>query len=90
MDLHPESTARQAYQHELNFLPVADAAVAVPFGGVERSLQRHKVRNRPPLPATRQDLILQPGLTTTLDGRRLILIDNGTVDRMIVFGTTPT
>jgi 6-phosphogluconolactonase (cycloisomerase 2 family) len=54
---------------------------------VERCLQRHKVQNRPELPQTRQDLILQPEHTVTADGRRFVLIDNRMADRIMVFST---
>jgi hypothetical protein len=85
--MNPDLSARRAYNVELNQLPVPDAALAVPLTAIERSLQRHKVRNRPPLPLNRQDLILQGPHLVTNDGRRLLLIDDGMADRMLVFCT---
>jgi hypothetical protein len=83
----PDLSARRAYNWSLNQLTVADASVVAPLASVERSLQRHKVKNRPELPNTRQDWILQPDHSITLDGRPFVLIDNGILDRIIVFGT---
>jgi hypothetical protein len=86
---HEEWSARRAYNTEINNLPVAKAATAAPLSSMERSLQRYKVQRRPPLPATRQDLVLLPEHQVTTDGRRLLLIDDGVgPDRMLVFGTT--
>jgi len=63
------------------------AAVASPLSTIERSLQRHRIRNRPPLPLNRQDLQLQPQQSTTSDGRPFLLVDDGADDRLLVFGT---
>ena len=87
LDVQPEWSARRAYTTELGQFTVAEAAVLPPLTAVERSMQRHKVRNRPPLPATRQDLLLQTAHTTTTDGRRFLLLDDGLADRLLVFGT---
>jgi len=88
LETNPEWTAKRAYYSEVNRLPVQEAAVVAPLSAVERSLQRHKVRNRPPLPATRQHLVILPEHRVTTDGRRLLLIDDGlAADRMLVFGT---
>lgn len=87
LDDEPEWSARRAYNWTMNQLPVDEAALAAPLSSVERSLQRHKVQNRPELPQTRQDLILQPEHTVTADGRRFVLIDDGMADRILVFGT---
>jgi hypothetical protein len=87
LDEEPEWSAKRAYYSEVNGLSVADATVAPTLSSVERSLQRHKVKYRPPLPATRQDLVLPPNLTVTTDGRTFKLIDDGLADRLIVFGT---
>jgi len=87
LDVNHDLSARQAYNAELNILPVAEAAFTVPLITIERSLQRHKVRNRPPLPARRQDLILPASHTVTHDGRRMLLIDDGLVDKLMVFCT---
>lgn len=80
-------TAKQAYNLEINQLNVAAAATAPTLSSVERSLQRHKVKHRPPLPAARQDLDLPPESKLTTDGRQLLLIDDGAADRIMVFGT---
>lgn len=89
LDANPEWSARRAYNTEMNNLTVAEASVAVPLSVIQRSLNRHKVRNRPPLPATRQDLVLLPAHQMTTDGRQLLLIDDGApAERMLVFGTT--
>jgi hypothetical protein len=87
LSCHPEMLPRRAYNIELNQIPVAEAALAQPFDAMERSLQRHKVVNRPPLPNHRQHWILQPVHTMTRDGRRLLLIDDGAADRIVVFAT---
>ena len=87
LDTDPRCSSRQAYNAELNQRPVNAAAVSVPLASIERSLQRYTVRNRPPLPATRQDWVLQPGQMQTTDGRHLLLIDDGLGDRLLVFGT---
>lgn len=88
LETNPEWTAKRAYYSELNMLPVHEAAIAAPLSAVERSLQRYKIRNRPPLPATRQDLVIQPEHRMTIDGRRLLLVDDGVADdRMLIFGT---
>jgi len=84
---NPDMTAKQAYNLEINQLNVAAAATAPTLSSVERSLQRHKVQHRPPLPATRQDLDLPPESKLTTDGRQLLLIDDGAADRIMVFGT---
>lgn len=80
-------SAKRAYSAEINHLSVADAAIAPPLSTVERTLQRHKVKTRPPLPATRQALVLPASYTITTDGRPFKLIDDGQADRIIVFGT---
>ena len=87
LDDNPDWTAKKAYNCNVNRLPIAEAAVSVPLTAVERTLQRYKHRNRPPLPDTRQDLRLLPEHRLTTDGRRLLLIDDGLVDRILVFGT---
>jgi hypothetical protein len=85
---NPEWSARRAYNTEINKLPLPEASLAVPLSTIQRSLNHFKVRNRPPLPATRQDLILLPAHQATTDGRRLLLIDDGlAMDRLLVFGT---
>ena len=66
---------------------MADAAVAPTLASIERSMERHKVKNRPPLPGSRQDLNLPAILQLTTDGRQFVLIDDGTVDRILVFAT---
>ena len=66
---------------------VQQAAVTLPLSSVERSLQRHKVKNRPPLPSTRQDLVLDAQYSVTTDGRPFVLVDDGLADRLLVFGT---
>lgn len=83
----PEKPARRVYNEHITQLALDDAAVAAPLSLVERSLQRYKVRNRPPLPQTRLDLILQPEHTVTTDGRRFLLIDDGQADRIVVYAT---
>ena len=88
MDNTLNLTAKRAYNAEVNQLSVADAAIAPPLSTVERTLQRHKVKTRPPLPATRQDLALPARYTTTNNGRPFKLIDDGQADRIIVFGTS--
>lgn len=88
MEDEPEWSARHCYNSVLAQLPVAEAAVAVPLSTAERSLHRHRVRNRPPLPATRQDLVLGAQFSSTIDGRPFILVDDGQADRILVFGTT--
>jgi hypothetical protein len=40
LDTNPDWTAKNAYYSQINQLPVAEAAVAVPLSAVERSLQR--------------------------------------------------
>lgn len=80
-------SAKRAYNVEVNQLSIVDAAIAPPLTAVERTLQRHKIKNRPPLPATRQDLVLPATYTITTDGRPFKLIDDGQADRIIVFGT---
>lgn len=87
LDDQPEKSARSVYNEHITQLAVADAAVAQPLSSIERCLQRYKVRNRPPLPQTRQDLVLQPEHTVTTDGRRFLLIDDGQADRILVFAT---
>lgn len=82
-----ECSARRAYNWTMNQLPIDEAAVAAPLSSVERSLQRHKVRNHPQLPQTREDLVLEPEHTVTADGGRFVLIDDGMADRILVFGT---
>ena len=87
LEEQPDWSARQAYNWQMNQLPVDEAALATPLTSVERSLQRFKVANRPPLPATRQDLMLGNNQTVTNDGRRFLLIDDGQADRIVVFCT---
>lgn len=86
-DDEPDWTARHCYNHVLGQLPIQQAALAEPLSRVERSLQRHKVRNRPSLPNTSQDLVLDAQYSSTLDGRAFVLIDDGMMDRILVFGT---
>jgi hypothetical protein len=88
LEVNKDSTAKQAYNVEINKLTVAAAASAPTLPSVERSLQRYKVKNRPPLPAARQDLVLSPEYQLTTDGRQFLLIDDGTIERIMVFGTT--
>lgn len=87
LDVNADWTAKRAYNAELTQLPIGDAALVQPFVSMERSLQRHKVASRPELPRTRQDWVLPPALTLTTDRRRLVLIDDGAADRIIVFAT---
>jgi hypothetical protein len=88
LDVEPEWSAKRAYYSELNEPSVTDATVAPTLSSVERSLQRHKVKHRPPLPAaSRQDLVFPANLVLTTDGRPFKLIDDGLVERLIVFGT---
>jgi hypothetical protein len=87
LDNNPDLTAKQAYNGEVNLLNVAAAATAPSFASTERSLQRYKVTHRPPLPASRQDLVLPATSIVTSDGRQLLLIDDGAADRILVFGT---
>ncbi len=84
----PEWSARLVYKEHITQLSVQEASVAVPLIAVERSLQRHKVSNRPVLPVTRRELVLQIPHTTTTDGRTFVLVDDGLDDRILVFGTT--
>lgn len=69
---------------------MAQAAVTAPLSTVERSFQRQKVKNRPPLPAARQDLQLDAQYSVTNDGRPFVLVDDGQADRILVFGTIET
>jgi hypothetical protein len=87
LDDNPDFTAKQAYNSEINQLNVAAAATAPTLSAIERSLQRYKVKHRPSLPATRQDLFLPPNTTVTTDGRQFLLTDDGATDRILVFGT---
>ena len=87
LDNNPDLTAKQAYTGEVNLLNVAAAATAPTFASTERSLQRHKVKHRPPLPASSQDLVLPATGIVTSDGRQLLLIDDGSAERILVFGT---
>lgn len=87
MEDEPERSARRIYNHQVNELDVDEAAVALPFSSVERSMQRYRVRNRPPLPDTRQNLVLLPEHTVTTDGKAFVLIDDGEADRILVFAT---
>jgi hypothetical protein len=87
LDDESDWSARRAYNWQLNQVAVSQASVTVPLSAIERTLQRHKVRNRPALPATRQDLVLTNDQTITSDGRRFLLIDDGVGDRLMVFGT---
>jgi hypothetical protein len=88
LDDNPDLTPKQAYNSEINQLNVAAAATAPTFAGSERTLQRHKMKHRPPLPASRSDLVIPDNYKLTTDGRQLVLIDDGAADRIIVFGTT--
>ncbi len=83
----PDWTARRSYDSVVGLMSVQAAAVTVPLMNMERSLQRHKYRNRPPLPQTRQDLVLGQQYMSTNDGRPFVLIDDGNADRILVFGT---
>jgi hypothetical protein len=89
LDDEPEWSARHAYRQQINQMSVAEAAVSTPLASVGRSLQRHKVRNRPLLPDARDDLVLLPEHTVTVDGRGFVLIDDGPGqnDRILVFAT---
>jgi hypothetical protein len=58
VDDEPEWTARRCYTDVLRHEPVQEAAFAPPLSSVERLFQRRKVRCRPQLPLTRQDLQL--------------------------------
>lgn len=87
LDDNPDLTAKQSYNREINHLTVTEAAVAPTLSSVERSLQRHKVKNRPVLPATCQDLVLAPTDKLTTDGRPFLLIDDGVAERILVFAT---
>ncbi len=87
LDRQHHWSAKRAYNAEVNALSVTDAAVAPPLASVERSLQRHKNKNRPPLPATRQDLVLPATYAITTDRRSFKLVDDGQTDRIIVFAT---
>jgi hypothetical protein len=85
----PEWSTRRVYKDQLAQMTVGEAATALPLSAVERSLQRHRVRNQPAMPDTRGDLILQGPHTVTSDGRAFLLIDDspGQGDRIIVFAT---
>ena len=87
LDNHSQYSAKRAYNAEVNQLTVNGAATAPVFSSIERSLQRHKVKNRPPLPQSRQALVLPASYSITTDGRPLVLIDDGQADRILVFGT---
>ena len=87
LDEEPQWTARRAYNNVVNQLTVDEASFVAPVTSVERALQWHKVRNRPALPTTRQDLVLEHEHTVTTDGRQFLLIDNGLADRILVFGS---
>ncbi len=75
------------YNDHLTQLTVAEAAVALPLSVVERSTHRHRAQDRPPLPASRRDLVLQLEHSVTSDGRAFVLIDDGLDDRILVFVT---
>jgi len=80
-------SSKRAYHAEVNGLSVADAAVATPLSAVVRSLDRHKVKHRPPLPATRRDLVFPANYTQTSHGRPFKLIDDGLDDKIAVFAS---
>ena len=82
-----DMTTKHAYNSEVDQLSLAAASTAPTLSSVERSLQRFKVKHRPPLPRTRQDLVIPQEFMTTTDGRQFILIDDGTADRILVYGT---
>jgi hypothetical protein len=87
IDDNPEWTVRRSYNDVLAQGTVQQAAVTTPLSAVERTLQRHKVRTRPTLPTTRQDLLLGVQYASTSDGRPFVLVDDGQADRILVFGT---
>ena len=87
MEDEPEWSARRVYHDHINQLDVAEAGMARPLSAVERSMQRYRVRNRPALPDSRQNLILLPEHSVTTKGRALVLIDDGQADRILVFAT---
>ena len=87
LESNPDMPAKQAYNHEINQLTIAAASTAPTFSSVERSLQRHKVKHRTALLATRQDLDLPVESKCTTDGRQFLLIDDGAADRIMVFCT---
>ena len=87
LDDNNKLTVRTVYNAEINGMPVAEAAVTVLLQAVERTLQRHKIHNRPPLPITRQEIVLTPAYTRTTDDRQFLLVDDGLINRMLVYGT---
>jgi len=87
MDVEPDLSVRQTYNTFIRQLPVDEAAVAAPLTALERTLQRHKVHNRPPLPETRLDLVLDHRHSTTSDGRPFVMVDDGADDRIVAFVT---
>jgi hypothetical protein len=87
LEVNIDITAKDAYNREINQLNTVAASTAPTFSSVERSLQRHKVKHRPALPATRQDLDLPVESKRTTDGRQFLLIDDGAADRIMVFCT---
>ena len=72
---------------EINDMSVAEAAVTVSLQAVERTLQRRKIQNRPPLPITRQEIVLTLAYTRTTADRQFLLVDDGLINRMLVYGT---
>jgi hypothetical protein len=87
MEGEPEWTARRCYNSVPGQLTVEEVAVTVPFSTVERSMQRQSPY-RPPLPATRQNLVLAAQYSSTINGRPFVLVDDGQADRILVFGTS--
>jgi hypothetical protein len=87
MDDNSEWSARRVYNDHMRDMTVDEAAKVLPLSTVARSMQRHRVRNRPELPNSRRDLVLQAQYAVTSAGQAFVLIDDGMDDKIVVFAT---
>ncbi|XP_018496452.1 uncharacterized protein LOC108864738, partial [Galendromus occidentalis] len=68
--------------------PTEEIGATLPmYGSVRSALQRHRAKDRPTLPQTLADIILEGQWATTKLGVTFLMIDDGTTDRMLGFLT---
>ena len=67
---------------------IEEISVALPtLANVNSSLHRVRAATRPPLPFSLADMVLSADLTTTKDGQRFLMINDGSTDRILGFYT---
>ena len=60
-------------------------ALAPTYDSIQTAMYRARAKHRPPLPRTRDALLLPDRLRMTLAGDDFLLIDDGSADRILIF-----